>query len=138
VHDSIKSVSCAIAEFCKAGMVKGLPQSAVEGLTQRRFASRPNSDDPVSPLRLEPTEVFMKRFKGSPNETDACALAALAVKERMGISPFGSVPAAAPEGIFPGAYADEGGADGVQFIRNALAGDDGDGYSDSFDDIGAY
>lgn len=128
-----------LAEFCKAGMVKGLPQPAVDGLTQRRFVSRPNSDDPVSPLRLEPKEVFMKRFKGSPNETDACALAALAVKERMGVLPFGSVPEATPEGIFPGAYADEGGEDGFQFIRNVLAGDDdGGGYSDSFDDIGAY
>ena len=121
-----------LAEFCKAGMVKGLPQSAVEGLTQRRYASRPNSDEPVHPLRLEPKEDFIKRFKGSPNDTDACALAALAVKERMGISPFGSVPAADPSGIFPASYEGEH----YGFIHSAVR-PEGE-YADAFDDIGAY
>jgi len=123
-----------LAEFCKAGMVKGLPQSAVEGLTQRKYASRPNSDEPISPLRMESKDLFCQRFKGSPNDTDACALAALAVKERMGISPFGSIPAAAPDTMFPGAYeGDEGG----QFINTPMEDDMSGGY-DEFDDLGAY
>lgn len=91
-----------LAAFCEAGMVKGLPDAAVEGLTTRRFVTKPGSDEVVMPLRLEPKEQFKMRFKGSPNETDACALAALAVKERLGILPFGAVPAPDPKSLFPG------------------------------------
>jgi len=96
-----------LAAFCSAGMVKGLPQSAVDGLIQRKFAVQAKTDAAITPLRLEPKDEFCKRFKGSPNDTDACALAALAVKERMGIMPFGQVPAAMPAGMFPEAYRDE-------------------------------
>ena len=36
VHDSIKSVSCAIAEFCKADDVPALPTSAEDKIRRRR------------------------------------------------------------------------------------------------------
>lgn len=88
---------CVLAAFCAAGQVRGLPQSAVNALTQRRFMTRGQSDDAVMPLRLEGKEDFIKRFKGSPNEADACALAALAAKERLGVVPYGGVPD--PQGV---------------------------------------
>ena len=90
-----------LAEFCKAGMVRGLTPEALSGLTQRRFATRPGSDDPVTPLRMEAKDDFIKRFRGSPNDTDACALAALAVKERFGIIPFRDSGSGSPRGDVP-------------------------------------
>ena len=93
-----------LAEFCRAGQAFGLPQGALSALVQRRFALRPKSSEPVTPLRLEAKEEFAKRFKGSPNEADACALAALAVKERLGVMPFGTASSPRPEGIIPEAY----------------------------------
>jgi hypothetical protein len=91
-------------------MVRGLPQAAIDGLTQRRFALRPNSDEPCTPLRLEPKSEFFLRFKKSPDETDACALAALAVKERLGVMPFGKAPAPEPSALFPGMYPTQAGS----------------------------
>jgi hypothetical protein len=94
-----------LAEFASAGQLYGLPPGAVQALTARRFAFRPGSSEPITPLRLEPKDEFSTRCKtGSPNETDACALAALAVKERMGILPFGSMPPPSPESVIPAAY----------------------------------
>jgi hypothetical protein len=90
-----------LAEFCRAGMVRGLPQRAVDALVQRRYMVRGTSMDPMTPLRLEAKEPFIARFKGSPNLTDACALAALAVKERLGILPYGSIPAPVLESVAP-------------------------------------
>ena len=103
-----------LAEFCRAGMVRGLPQDAVDGLIQRRYLTKTNStsgstNEPITPLRLESKDDFIKRFKGSPNKTDACALAALAVKERLGIVPYGSVPPPVLEGTLPGLYVEHGG-----------------------------
>jgi hypothetical protein len=47
----------------------------------------------------------MKRCRGgSPNQTDACALAALAVKERLGVMPYGGVPAPQASSVVPQAY----------------------------------
>lgn len=123
-----------LAEFCKAGMVRGLTPEALSGLTQRRFATRPGSDDPVTPLRMEAKDDFIKRFRGSPNETDACALAALAVKERFGIVPFGTVAAAVPEGMFPAAYGDQQVAPAVDYESFIP----GEGYSDDFSDLESY
>ena len=40
------------------------------------------------PLRMEGKDKLRLRIKKSPDECDACALAALAVKERLGIMPF--------------------------------------------------
>jgi hypothetical protein len=40
---------------------------------------------------MEAKDKFRVRFKKSPDEADACALAALAVKERLGILPFSFV-----------------------------------------------
>jgi len=98
-----------LSEFCRAGMVRGLPQGALDGLIRRRWVVRPNTTEPTTPLRLEPKEEFVARFKGSPNETDGCALAALAVKERMGVLPYGSVPAPQASAIVPQAYTVYGG-----------------------------
>lgn len=85
---------CVLAEFCKAGMVRGLPPEALRGLVQRRFAVRRGTTQQVVPLMLEAKDDFKARFRKSPDETDACALAALAVKEVLGVLPFGWLPAA--------------------------------------------
>lgn len=122
-----------LAEFAKAGQVYGLPAGAVDGLTSRRFATRPGSTDTVTPLRLEAKEMFMTRFKGSPNETDACALAALAAKERLGIMPFGALPPPTPASLFPGMTY----GDGPAPVTNADTGCAGS-YSGSDQDSGGY
>jgi len=57
------------------------------------------------PLRLEPKDSFSKRFKGSPNDTDACALAALAAKEVLAVSPFGYLPPPVQSAVAPGTSA---------------------------------
>lgn len=99
VYDRGTEAWCVLADFCKAGMVRGLPAEALRGLTSRRFMTRQGTDSVVSPLRLEPKKEFKKRFRKSPDETDACALAALAVKERLGVMPFGSLPRAKPTAL---------------------------------------
>ena len=53
----------------------------------------------ASPLRLEAKDDYKRRFRKSPNEADACALCALAVKERVGVDPFGSLPSVAPSAL---------------------------------------
>ena len=72
-------------------MVRGLPQEALTQLTQRRYACRNGTTAQLFPLRMEAKDKFRVRFKKSPDEADACALAALAVKERLGIIPFSFV-----------------------------------------------
>lgn len=95
VYDRGTESWCVLAEFCRAGMVRGLPPEALRGLTTRRYMLKKGAEDPVQPLRLEKKEDFKLRFKHSPDETDACALAALAVKERFGLFPFGFIQAPA-------------------------------------------
>lgn len=86
---------CVLAMYCKAGMVRGLSERAMRQLCARRFATLPNSVVPKQPLQLESKDAFKERFKGqSPDECDAAALAALAVKEVLGILPYGWLPAA--------------------------------------------
>ena len=87
---------CLLAEYCKAGMVKGLPVEVVRQLTTRRFAlitKKSNGEDIVSgvkyPLQLESKDLFKTRIHKSPDECDACALAALAVRDVYGILPYG-------------------------------------------------
>ena len=136
VKDRAAEAWLVLAEFAKAGQVYGLPSGAVDGLVSRRFATRSGSSDPLSPLRLESKEQFKLRFKGSPNETDACALAALAVKERLGVIPFGTIPPPNPRSLFPDAPAlspamvtnAESGGHGV-YAMDSL-GDDGYGSLD--------
>lgn len=100
IYDRGTEAWCVLAEFCRAGQVKGLPMTVVEALTQRRYAANMVKDASgqkvpagvKNPLRLEDKEEFKKRYHGkSPDECDACALAALAVKERLGLMPFGYV-----------------------------------------------
>lgn len=95
-HDRATESWCVLSEFCKAGMVRGLSSEAVRALTTRRFATLPKSNVPKFPLQLEPKEEFKKRFKHSPDETDAAALAALAAKEVLGVLPFGWFSPAKP------------------------------------------
>jgi len=104
IYDRGTESWCVLSAFCAAGQVRGLPQGAINGLTQRRFATKNGTDDVMTPMRLEEKKEFIKRFKGSPNEADACALAALAVKEKLGVMPFGGVPT--PDGIITGAAPD--------------------------------
>lgn len=95
---------CVLAEFVKAGQVRGLPEEAFRQITQRRFAlvtKKANGVEVTSgvkfPLQMERKEDFKVRLKKSPDECDACALAALAVKESLGLLPFGWLkPAGAP------------------------------------------
>lgn len=98
IYDRGTEAWCVLAEFCKAGMVRGLPMEALRALTTRHFAmKRGRGGALVSmnfPLRLEPKDEFRKRFKKSPDECDACANAALAAKERFGLLPFGYLPSA--------------------------------------------
>ena len=91
IYDRGTESWCVLAEFCRAGMVRGLPAEALRGLVTRRYAMRKNTQTQMFPLRLESKDVFKTRFKKSPDETDACALAALAAKERYGLMPFGYV-----------------------------------------------
>lgn len=92
VYDRGTESWCVLAEFCKAGMVRGLPLEALRALTTRRFAVRNGTGAIVSPLRLEDKKQFKTRFKKSPDEADACALAALVAKERYGLTPYGMMP----------------------------------------------
>jgi len=87
---------CVLADFCKAGMVRGLPKEVVRQLTKRRFYARKGSVVPVSPLKLEEKKDFKLRLKKSPDEADAAANAALAVKEALGILPYGWLPSSQP------------------------------------------
>ena len=105
VYDRGTEAWCVLAEFCRAGQVKGLPPEVVRALTTRRFAANMVKDAsgvkrPAgvrTPLRLERKEEFKARYGGSsPDEADACAMAALAVKERVGLIPFGYVQRKAP------------------------------------------
>lgn len=98
VYDRGTEAWCVLADFCKAGMVRGLPLEALRALTTRRFAMKAGGSV-MSPLRLEPKKDFKLRFRKSPDEADACALTALAVKERLGVVPFGSFPAVAPQAL---------------------------------------
>ena len=94
IYDRGTESWCVLAEFCRAGMVRGLPPAALRALVTRRYvmrSSKTQSSSLMFPLRLESKDEFKKRFKRSPDECDACALAALAAKERFGLLPFGYV-----------------------------------------------
>ena len=100
-RDRATEAWCILAEYCKAGMVCGLSTEVVRALTTRRFATLPNSKTQKFPLQLESKDEFKKRFKKSPDEADAAALAALAVKERLGILPYGWMAPASKQVIDP-------------------------------------
>lgn len=118
-----------LAEFCRAGQVRGLPAPAVAALVARRFKmkSRETID---TPLRLEPKEEFAKRFRGSPNETDACALAALAAKERFGVMPYGGIIPQPDENAFRGDYTPD-----LEGIAPAPEEDFRGGYEPDLEDV---
>lgn len=94
---------CVLAEFCRAGQVRGLPEEARRALTTRHFMTvSDKSDELRNPLRMEPKKVFKPRFGRSPDVCDACALAALAVKESLGMLPFGDLPRPSADMAVPG------------------------------------
>lgn len=102
-HDRGTEAWCVLAEFCRAGQVKGLPAEAARALTSRRFMTlNDKSDELKSPLRLESKRTFKPRFGKSPDVADACALAALAAKETLGILPWGDLPRPEPDMMAPG------------------------------------
>lgn len=84
-----------LARYCEAGMVKGLPEAAKNALITRHYAVENDKKTGESYRkkgkdRLEPKKDFKPRFNGkSPDEADACALAALIIKEVYGVPPFG-------------------------------------------------
>ena len=106
-----------LAEFVRAGQVVGLPPEVVHALTTRRYAANMVRDATgqrvpagvKTPLRLESKEDYKPRNRGdSPDECDACSLAALAVKERIGLLPFGYITARPPASSFvPNEQADQ-------------------------------
>jgi len=94
---------CVLAEFCRAGQVRGLPREVVRALTTRRFMTlNDKSDELKTPLRMESKKDFKPRFGKSPDEADACANAALAVKESLGMLPYGDLPRPAEDMAVPG------------------------------------
>lgn len=99
VYDRGTEAWHVLADFCRAGMVRGLPMEALRALTTRRFMTRAGTGVLASPLRLEPKKLFRTRFRKSPDEADACSLAALIVKERIGVVPFGSFPKVSPTSL---------------------------------------
>lgn len=126
-----------LAEFARAGMVRGLPVDVQNDLCNRRFQRKADGSE-LPRLKLEPKDAFCKRIgHGSPNETDACALAALAVKERMGIMPYGSVPTQDPSAIIPNAYTAQQQPQGVYTAFDKTTSEPG-GHADDFSDIGAF
>ena len=130
-RDRAAEAWCTLAAFCKAGMVRGLPRAALEALTKRRFLTSKSSSVPRKPLALEPKEDFKKRvFKRSPDEADACANGALAVKERLGILPYGWVPVAPAPLVDQGQYAQQ-----ASLPPSAVVEEGGGGY-DGIDAIG--
>lgn len=84
-----------LARYCEAGMVKGLPEAAKNALITRHYAVENDKKTGESYRkkgkdRLESKKDFKPRFNGkSPDEADACALAALIIKEVYGVPPFG-------------------------------------------------
>lgn len=93
-----------LAEFCRAGMVRGLSAEAQQQLCSRRWAVAKNKVQ--FPRRLESKEDWCKRsVKGSvksPNDCDAAALAALAVKEAGSLLPWQqAVPYVSLEAALP-------------------------------------
>lgn len=102
-----------LAEFIRAGQVRGLSPEAIRQITTRRWQTKSSASSTLSfPLRMEPKEAWAARHavRGakSPNECDAAALAALAAKERAGIVPWASaVPELTPAGGLPGNAAAE-------------------------------
>ena len=144
VYDRGTEAWCVLAEFVRAGQVKGLPMEVVEAVVNRRYAANMVKDAtgqkvPAGvkyPLRLEDKEEFKKRFHNkSPDACDACALAALAVKERFGLLPFGYIQAQqSPSALVPG----EAGAPSGPILRLSRADDYGGdavgGDADAFGD----
>lgn len=110
IYDRGTEAWCVLAEFVRAGQVRGLPQEVVHALTTRRYAFDMVRDStglkrPAGvkyPMRLEKKADYKTRNHGqSPDECDACALAALAAKERLGVVPFGYVLAQAAPSASP-------------------------------------
>lgn len=131
IYDRGAEAWCVLAEFCRAGQVRGLPAEALRALEERRYAVKAGTTTTSFPLRLEPKDQFKSRiFKKSPDEADACALAALAVKERIGLPPFGFIVPPPPSALVssepaaPAVYMPDP-TDGVDAF-------DGDGYELEF------
>lgn len=139
IYDRGTEAWCVLAEFIRAGMVRGLPPEVISQLTRRRFASKMVKDatgmkrpaGAVNPLRLESKEDYCARTHDhSPDEADACAMAALAIKERIGLLPFGyvvSLPGQEAPQEQPGVT--------IQQIVNPASGDDYSAQSLDFDGL---
>ena len=144
IYDRGTEAWCVLAEFCKAGQVRGLSMEVVRALTTRRFAQKTVKGVKVGmafPLRLEDKATFKRHaasatatkeakegsgYGRSPDECDACALAALAVKERIGLLPFGYAAQPAANALFQNQGP----------VEVGIRVDQTDDYGDSFDDGG--
>ena len=99
-----------LAEFIKAGQVRGMSQKSCRQLCTRRWATRSTRTSALSfPLRLEPKEDWADReARGgkdskSPNNFDADALCVMAAKEVVGVMPWSTaVPEIKTSGALPG------------------------------------
>lgn len=127
VYDRGTEAWCVLAEFVRAGQVRGLPEAVMRALTMRRYAmstSRVGGQSVVTgpkfPLRLEDKASFRKRYGRSPDEADACALAALVAKERAGLVPYSYVSR-----VDPSAYGSVRRAPGVNVPDEDFSSMDG-------------
>jgi len=86
VRNLITEAWGVLAEFVKAGQVRGLSEAAAQQLTSRQY--RTFKDVVMEPRMLEPKLQYKQRTKlGSPDEGDASAMAALLAHLRFGIMP---------------------------------------------------
>ena len=72
-------------EYCHAGQVRGLSVEAVKQLCARQMSEKSNRFE-----ELETKKIFKGRYGRSPDNADACCIAAAYCRERLGIIPGGT------------------------------------------------
>lgn len=74
-------------EYCHAGQVRGLSVETVKQLCARQFSDKRQSGRYEE---LESKKIFKGRYGRSPDNADACCIAAAYCRERLGIIPGGT------------------------------------------------
>ena len=89
--DVITEAWAILAEFIKAGQVRGLDEDCARQLVSRLYSTN-KSGVVLHPQRLEKKTEYKARTKlGSPDEADAAAMVALLVRHRLGVVPGSGV-----------------------------------------------
>jgi hypothetical protein len=95
VKDQATEAWSLCANLVRARQVRGLPEQAVKEFCSRKFAPGKR------PLRLESKEEYKKRTGGgSPDVGDAVALACLAARRVLGLTPGALAPTRSAYGGF--------------------------------------